>query len=101
MQIRFHYLLRSSLGTHSKLSIVNIHIRHKPVELDEDSLPCGERLINLDPTRTVLQIGRASKSPSKGLSGAIDNAWFDSPVMSRNHAEIIYSPLDNVRMLYC
>ncbi|KAM0141982.1 hypothetical protein ACHAP3_001975 [Botrytis cinerea] len=75
---------------------VNIHIRHKPVELDEGSLPCGERLINLDPTRTVLQIGRASKSPSKGLSGAIDNAWFDSPVMSRNHAEIIYSPLDNV-----
>ncbi|TEY35918.1 hypothetical protein BOTCAL_0575g00010 [Botryotinia calthae] len=75
---------------------VNIHIRHKPVELDEDSLSCGERLINLDPTRTVLQIGRASKSPSKGLLGAIDNAWFDSPVMSRNHAEIIYSPLDNV-----
>ncbi|TGO28486.1 hypothetical protein BPAE_0027g00530 [Botrytis paeoniae] len=75
---------------------VNIHIRHKPVESDEDFLSCGERLINLDPTRTVLQIGRASKSPSKGLLGAIDNAWFDSPVMSRNHAEIIYNPLDNV-----
>ncbi|KAF7932756.1 uncharacterized protein EAE98_004055 [Botrytis deweyae] len=75
---------------------VNIHIRHKPVESDEDVLSCGERLINLDPTRTVLQIGRASKSPSKGLLGAIDNAWFDSPVMSRNHAEIIYNPVDNV-----
>ncbi|KAF7882462.1 uncharacterized protein EAF02_005825 [Botrytis sinoallii] len=75
---------------------VNIHIRHKPVESDEDVLSCGERLINLDPTRTVLQIGRASKSPSKGLLGAIDNAWFDSPVMSRNHAEIIYSPVDNL-----
>ncbi|TGO87781.1 hypothetical protein BPOR_0204g00100 [Botrytis porri] len=75
---------------------VNIHIRHKPVESDEDFLSCSERLINLDPTRTVLQIGRASKSPSKGLFGAIDNAWFDSPVMSRSHAEIIYNPLDNV-----
>ena len=25
---------------------------------------------------------------SKGLLGAVDNAWFDSPVMSRNHAQI-------------
>jgi hypothetical protein len=33
-------------------------------------------------------IGRASTSPSKGFLGAMDNAWFDSPVMSRDHAEI-------------
>lgn len=47
-----------------------------------------ERFLTLDPINHMRQIGRASKTPSKGLQAAIDNAWFDSPVMSRNHAEV-------------
>ncbi|TGJ84686.1 hypothetical protein E0Z10_g4057 [Xylaria hypoxylon] len=42
-------------------------------------------------TRTVpaVPIGRSSKVPSKGFVPADDNAWFENPVMSRQHAEII------------
>lgn len=46
------------------------------------------RVLHLSPNRRVVQIGRASKNSSKGLLEASDNGWFDSPVMSRNHAEI-------------
>ena len=35
-----------------------------------------------------MEIGRASRTESKGLIARNDNAWFDSPVMSRTHAEI-------------
>jgi pSer/pThr/pTyr-binding forkhead associated (FHA) protein len=44
----------------------------------------------------MIPIGRASKSVSKGLLGAADNAWFDSPVMSRNHAEIAFDAEERV-----
>ncbi|KAI2625682.1 hypothetical protein GGR54DRAFT_637462 [Hypoxylon sp. NC1633] len=36
-----------------------------------------------------VRIGRASKVPTKGFVASADNAWFDSPVMSRDHAELI------------
>jgi len=51
----------------------------------------AERVINLNPHKSSIKIGRASKSVLKGLLGAADNAWFDSPVMSRNHAEIAFN----------
>ncbi|KAK8071203.1 forkhead associated domain-containing protein [Apiospora hydei] len=35
------------------------------------------------------RIGRASKVATKGFVATPDNAWFDSPVMSRTHAELI------------
>ncbi|KAI0018760.1 hypothetical protein F4780DRAFT_503237 [Xylariomycetidae sp. FL0641] len=35
-----------------------------------------------------IRIGRASKVSTKGYVAASDNAWFESPVMSRQHAEI-------------
>jgi hypothetical protein len=57
----------------------------------------SERVLNLHPEHPSIQIGRASKSISKGLLGAADNAWFDSPVMSRDHAEMIFNSEDNVR----
>ncbi|RDW60826.1 hypothetical protein BP6252_12209 [Coleophoma cylindrospora] len=47
-----------------------------------------ERFLILTPNSPTIKVGRASKSVSKGLMGATENAWFDSPVMSRNHAEI-------------
>ncbi|KAM3074691.1 hypothetical protein ACMFMG_008116 [Clarireedia jacksonii] len=58
--------------------------------LNADIKP-AERVINLNPNKSSIKIGRASKSVLKGLLGAADNAWFDSPVMSRNHAEIAFN----------
>ena len=55
-----------------------------------------ERTLTLHPHLRTIQIGRASKSPSKGLQAAVENAWFDSPVMSRNHAEISMNAESNV-----
>jgi hypothetical protein len=54
-----------------------------------DLLPT-ERLLTLDIDEPSIQIGRASKTLSKGLQAARENAWFDSPVMSRDHAELSY-----------
>lgn len=48
-------------------------------------------------------IGRASKSVAKGILGAEDNAWFDSPVMSRDHAVLKLDPETTVSEIpaYC
>jgi hypothetical protein len=56
-----------------------------------------ERRIVLTEATPTLQIGRASKVPSKGLAAEVDNAWFDSPVMSREHAKIVANFKDLVR----
>ncbi|KAL8868646.1 MAG: hypothetical protein Q9174_004853 [Haloplaca sp. 1 TL-2023] len=47
-----------------------------------------QRAITLDPLRSTVIVGRASKTLSKGLFPARDNGWFDSPIMSREHAEL-------------
>jgi hypothetical protein len=48
-----------------------------------------KRTITLTELNHTIPIGRASKVATKGFVAAADNAWFDSPVMSRNHAEIV------------
>jgi pSer/pThr/pTyr-binding forkhead associated (FHA) protein len=60
------------------------------------SISPAERIFTLSPDRLSILIGRASKSISKGLLGATDNAWFDSPVMSRDHAELVFNTEDKV-----
>jgi hypothetical protein len=57
--------------------------------LDSDITP-HRRVLKFDEQNLVFPIGRASKSSRKGLVGASDNAWFDNPVMSRNHAELFF-----------
>lgn len=52
---------------------------------DRDSI--RQRHITLSPGFPVT-IGRASKSEAKQLQAAEDNALFDCPVVSRNHAEL-------------
>jgi hypothetical protein len=47
------------------------------------------RFITLTKEVPSIRIGRASKQESKGFVAARENAWFDSPVMSRDHAELI------------
>jgi len=51
---------------------------------------CPQRSMTLTHERSIIQIGRASKSPNKNLLEGVNNAWFDSPVMSRCHAELIF-----------
>jgi FHA domain len=58
-----------------------------------------KRVLKLNPDRLSVPIGRASKSVSKGLLSAEDNAWFDNPVMSRDHAELVFDPDDMVRTI--
>lgn len=53
-----------------------------------DSIFPAKRVITLNSRLSKITVGRASKSSSKSLFSAGDNAWFDSPVMSRDHAEI-------------
>ncbi|KAK0636314.1 hypothetical protein B0T17DRAFT_76112 [Bombardia bombarda] len=48
-----------------------------------------ERRIMLDQDKDSIAIGRASKVQSKGFVEGKDNGWFSSPVMSRQHAEIV------------
>ncbi|KAI0179558.1 hypothetical protein GGR52DRAFT_570437 [Hypoxylon sp. FL1284] len=48
-----------------------------------------ERELALTPLTPCIRIGRASKIPTKGFVAAGNNAWFDSPVMSRHHAEFV------------
>ncbi|EKD13795.1 uncharacterized protein L3040_005587 [Drepanopeziza brunnea f. sp. 'multigermtubi'] len=57
------------------------------VDLNGDrSIP--NRTITLNHKNNSVPIGRASKTVNKGILAAADNAWFDSPVVSRNHAKL-------------
>ncbi|KAG8169086.1 hypothetical protein KVR01_001835 [Diaporthe batatas] len=47
-----------------------------------------ERRIILTQSQPKVLIGRSSNRSAMGLTPAIDNCYFDSPVMSREHAEI-------------
>ncbi|KAK3392080.1 hypothetical protein B0T20DRAFT_483204 [Sordaria brevicollis] len=51
--------------------------------------PFSRRYIVLDSKSPILKIGRSSKLASKGFVPSSQNGWYDSPVMSRQHAEII------------
>lgn len=53
-----------------------------------------ERRITLNRDQGTLTIGRASKVSTKGFVASVDNAWFDSPVMSRLHARF-YARMDD------
>ncbi|KAL2259070.1 hypothetical protein VTK26DRAFT_7381 [Humicola hyalothermophila] len=48
-----------------------------------------ERRIVLDANNKSVTIGRASKVSAKGFIAGLNNGWFDSPVMSRQHAQIV------------
>ncbi|KAK8024362.1 fha domain protein [Apiospora rasikravindrae] len=63
----FVTLATSNSGLHSGIPARRIALRHNIPE----------------------RIGRASKVATKGFVATPDNAWFDSPVMSRTHAELI------------
>lgn len=55
------------------------------------------RIFALNPVTDHIDVGRASKNESKGLVAAKENAWFDSPIMSRQHARFNISTAHKVR----
>ena len=63
-----------------------------PLETPDDFT----RVIVLTSTKNKISIGRASKNEAKGLIAERDNAWFDSPIMSRQHAVLSMSALPKV-----
>ena len=46
-----------------------------------------ERVFSLNLDTKQVDIGRASRNIMKGLTASRNNAWFDSPIMSRQHAK--------------
>lgn len=64
--------------------VVTLHPVYFP-----DSLPF--RSLTFTSDKPTVPIGRSSKSEMKNLVPAHDNGWFDSRVMSRNHAALSVS----------
>lgn len=54
-----------------------------PLDCPTDS---QSRVLTLHADDPRLPVGRSSRNASKGLIAARNNAWFDSPTMSRQHA---------------
>ncbi|KAG9243351.1 hypothetical protein BJ878DRAFT_511234 [Calycina marina] len=79
-------------GTSNYTSKLTILIANLILEAFKGNIYPVVRHITLNNDTPSIRIGRASKSPGKNLSAAVDNAWFDSPVMSRDHAKIAFNP---------
>lgn len=61
------------------------------VTLTDTSKPTinAQRFLRVTRENPVIRFGRASRTQAKGRVAAENNALFDSPVMSRDHAEIV------------
>ena len=59
-----------------------------PLGQDEQQ---NHRIITITTDNLYVTVGRASKNPAKGLLAAVDNAWFDYPILSRTHAKFTAS----------
>jgi hypothetical protein len=57
-----------------------------PINVDADVALV--RSFTLSASEPTVEIGRCSKRGLKNRTPAKDNAWFDSRVMSREHAEL-------------
>ncbi|KAI0386965.1 hypothetical protein F5Y04DRAFT_242695 [Hypomontagnella monticulosa] len=68
---------------------VAFHITLIPHPDSSDTSMFPAREFTLTSQTPTIRIGRASKVPTKGCVAAKDNAWFESPVMSRHHAELL------------
>ncbi|KAI1140166.1 hypothetical protein F5Y05DRAFT_411226 [Hypoxylon sp. FL0543] len=62
--------------------------------------PLPRRQFTLSHQNPTIRIGRASKAAAKGFVASIDNAWFDSPVMSRQHAELVLDRQSTQKVVY-
>ncbi len=62
----------------------------KLTPLGRDELE-NHRILKMNNKKKEVEIGRASKNANKGLLAASDNAWFDYPILSREHAKFTVS----------
>lgn len=74
---------------HRRRRLTNMRVVLVDLEPLDGSL---QRSFCLNSTTPLMEVGRASKTESKGLVAKKDNAWFDSPIMSRVHAFIEITP---------
>ncbi|KAI1394280.1 uncharacterized protein F4822DRAFT_424759 [Hypoxylon trugodes] len=78
--------------------VVIVNLVSHPQGLEIPTIPRRQFLLS---NRTpVVRIGRASKVPTKGFVAAADNAWFDSPVMSRQHAELFLASENDSKVVF-
>ncbi|KAM0804909.1 hypothetical protein BDR22DRAFT_916153 [Usnea florida] len=68
--------------------IVDVKITLTPLGQDEQQ---NHRTVTINTDNLYVSVGRASKNPAKGLLAAVDNAWFDYPILSRTHAKFTAS----------
>lgn len=82
-------MARASANTYHPSATIIIH------DVDDvDSI--SMRSVVLSEPCWSLKIGRGTLSGDEGLRPAEDNAWFDSRVMSRNHAILRADPITRV-----
>ena len=66
---------------------------HFPLTVSVSLIPlevgASTRKFTLNPDHDSITVGRASRTSNKGLHAGSDNTWFDSPIMSRQHASFI------------
>ncbi|KAG5982772.1 hypothetical protein E4U55_001378 [Claviceps digitariae] len=74
--------------TDPELLLVQVILTSVKKDSNDDFL---DRRILLTKNNTEIYIGRSSKRDAR-LVAKPNNAWFDSPVMSRNHARLSFSP---------
>ncbi len=76
---------------------IPVLLRLSAVDSSDPKLLYPERRITLSEENKSISIGRASQVSSKGFIAGVNNAWFDSPVISRYHAEVSASMDSKVR----
>lgn len=77
-------------------NVIGVVVTLTPV-YSPDTLPF--RSLTFLSNNDTVPVGRASKSETKNLVPNHDNAWFDSRVMSREHAVIGVKMEDKVSLL--
>lgn len=77
--------MQKLLLTISRIAVVTLTPVGAPYEF--------ERVFSLNLDTKQVDTGRASRNAAKGLTAAEDNAWFDSPIMSRRHAKFSLTSL--------
>ncbi len=65
--------------------VLAVDVTLSPVDF-ADEFP--KRVFKLTKSDWTVQIGRSSKNDTKNLASRADNAFVDSPVMSRRHASL-------------
>lgn len=75
------------LRTRFLISIFVVAITLLPVDNQEDPTPAS-RYLTLSEDNPVIPLGRSSKRETRNREPASDNGWYESRVMSREHAEL-------------